>query len=615
MERVFSFFWKTRLEKNQKKVGYLSLEEIELRLQMFMQLSFPGQSIGELGGSLWAVGFIDDDLLLPKDIFWTPDKDLNYQLVLLLVLKSIAIKELQLKLSFHDRARTQPRLYILSKMPQINRWLDQAFPEYQNLEMATIEKFRKYLLKTGAAGSDKFAYWTEQIEARTVVNSSVQAARVDVKTVKRNDEPDVFLHATVPLPFRQGQILAPQDIPNSAQEKDSAAPSTLKKRNQKEFVESADKKNDEELSMVLHSFEKAEAADDYDGGRRVESGDDELQDHQNSLDELELNRSTNAGEASSVYNQDSVVSQFFKPQNSSEVGTKKFLYDEWSTKENRYLQSYCTVIPQIPDESNEDDDYKTKIRTEQRSLILKWKAKMQSLIFKPIWKNRLVDGAELDLDSLVRLLPELKNFSGQPRIYSDKKKMISDVSILILADVSYSTDTWVNGQKVIRVIKDSLSVLSFVFEGLFDNVSVVIANSETRKKINYVQLKNFDEKWSAYFKRSHEIFPKQYTRLGPAIRHATAELRKQNAIKPVLILVTDGKPTDLDPYEGKHGQKDVRKAIEESQSCGISVLTLTISSFDDYTLKKIFDRPRTVANPDDFCRETYEFLSKTCLKK
>ena len=71
---------------------------------------------------------------------------------------------------------------------------------------------------------------------------------------------------------------------------------------------------------------------------------------------------------------------------------------------------------------------------------------------------------------------------------------------------------------------------------------------------------------------------------------------------------------DLDPYEGSYGQQDVRKALEEAKNKGINVLTLTISDFDPASLKRTFEWPCSIKNPDDFCRETFQFIWKSCLK-
>jgi hypothetical protein len=87
MENLFSRFWKTQFEKNKNKIGYQSLEDLETKLKLFTKMVSPFEMNGDIGGSLWAVGFVDSDLLLPKDICWTPNQKLNGNLLLLLVLK------------------------------------------------------------------------------------------------------------------------------------------------------------------------------------------------------------------------------------------------------------------------------------------------------------------------------------------------------------------------------------------------------------------------------------------------------------------------------------------------------------------------------------------------
>ncbi|MDP2270428.1 MAG: hypothetical protein Q8K32_06810 [Archangium sp.] len=48
-----------------------------------------------------------------------------------------------------------------------------------------------------------------------------------------------------------------------------------------------------------------------------------------------------------------------------------------------------------------------------------------------------------------------------------------------------------------------------------------------------------------------------FTRIGPALRHATRLLLECGARKRLLLLVSDGKPSDLDRYERRYGVADV----------------------------------------------------------
>lgn len=611
MEKIFAYIWKSQTEKNKLKPGYKPLEDLEIKLKNFTKMVAPFEMNGDIGGSLWSVGFIDSDLLLPKDICWTPNQSLNTKLVQLLVLKSVAIKKLNIKYKFNDRERIAPRLFILSKMHLVNLWLDQQFPLFLDFEKKTYSDFEAHLPKKENL---ILAYWREQISSRSLHTNSNFDSKLKnlIAQQKKNDTVPIYLHASVPLPYRELNLSSSDSL--SSTERACTEKKTQKKRNQKEFIEETDLNKQGSVNPTLHSFEKMESADDYDGGRRFESGDDELEAHSNSLDELELNRHTNTGEASSLYQQDSPQFKLQKAGSTNTTSTQAHQYPEWNFRENNYIKSFCSVFPILPVELIESENFKKIVLQKYKLVITEWKNKINSIVNTPKWQNRLIEGSELDLDSIIRLKPELIFFSGRPRIFAEKRKAENDISILILADVSYSTDTWINGQKVIDVIKDSIAVASFVFEDIFNKVSVAITSSQTRKNIEFRELKKFDETWNHFFRRSHEIIPYQYTRLGPAIRHAIKVLSAEKSTKPILILITDGKPTDLDPYEGTYGQQDVRKAIEEAKQRGLHVLTLTISDFDPASLKRAFDRPCSIKNPSDFCREIFQFIQKTCLK-
>jgi nitric oxide reductase NorD protein len=70
--------------------------------------------------------------------------------------------------------------------------------------------------------------------------------------------------------------------------------------------------------------------------------------------------------------------------------------------------------------------------------------------------------------------------------------------------------------------------------------------------------------------------PGFYTRLGAAIRHASAGLSAQSRKRRLLLIITDGKPNDLDHYEGRHGIEDSRMAVREARRAGHAVFGITI---------------------------------------
>ena len=65
-------------------------------------------------------------------------------------------------------------------------------------------------------------------------------------------------------------------------------------------------------------------------------------------------------------------------------------------------------------------------------------------------------------------------------------------------------------------------------------------------------------------------------RTGAAIRHATSLLMAQPAAHRLLLLLSDGKPTDVDVNEGKYGLEDTRQAVAEARLQGVSPFCLTV---------------------------------------
>jgi nitric oxide reductase NorD protein len=68
----------------------------------------------------------------------------------------------------------------------------------------------------------------------------------------------------------------------------------------------------------------------------------------------------------------------------------------------------------------------------------------------------------------------------------------------------------------------------------------------------------------------------RYTRLGAPIRHVTSALCREVAAARLLLLLSDGKPNDVDLYEGRYGVEDTRQAVAEARRQGIAVFCLTI---------------------------------------
>ncbi len=70
--------------------------------------------------------------------------------------------------------------------------------------------------------------------------------------------------------------------------------------------------------------------------------------------------------------------------------------------------------------------------------------------------------------------------------------------------------------------------------------------------------------------------PDGFTRLGTAIRHATAQLARQSAGHRLLLILSDGRPHDVDAYQGPYGVEDTRQAVLEARTSGVFPFCLTV---------------------------------------
>jgi nitric oxide reductase NorD protein len=147
-----------------------------------------------------------------------------------------------------------------------------------------------------------------------------------------------------------------------------------------------------------------------------------------------------------------------------------------------------------------------------------------------------------------------------------------------LADLSLSTDAYATPQaKVIDVIRDALFVFGEALHAVGDPFAVWGFSSVRRQHVRLQHLKSFDEPWNdASRARVGAIKPGYYTRMGAGIRHATLQLAGRPERRRLLMLLTDGKPNDLDVYEGRYGLEDTRQAIHEAHAAGLSPFCVTI---------------------------------------
>jgi nitric oxide reductase NorD protein len=122
-----------------------------------------------------------------------------------------------------------------------------------------------------------------------------------------------------------------------------------------------------------------------------------------------------------------------------------------------------------------------------------------------------------------------------------------------------------------------LLVVCEALEAVGDRYAILAFSGEGPAHVSLMAVKRFAEDLSPEIRRRIAgLDADRYTRLGAAIRHASATLARESGDRPMLIILSDGKPNDVDLYEGSYGVEDSRQAVGEARRQGIHVRCLTI---------------------------------------
>ncbi|MFK5984235.1 MAG: VWA domain-containing protein [Pseudomonadota bacterium] len=251
------------------------------------------------------------------------------------------------------------------------------------------------------------------------------------------------------------------------------------------------------------------------------------------------------------------------------------LYPEWNYKKSQLIADQCSIIPML---SLDADD--CELPPQLYKPARKVKRVFEALAPARRWFRGEFEGSELDLDAFIQFNSDRfnKRANSEQGLYRQFRPGNRDLATLLLADLSLSTDSAINNDaKIIDVIRDSLFLFSEALTQTGDRYALYGFSSRKKDHVRFNQIKTFDEPLNAKIRgRIQAIKPGYYTRLGAAIRHATTLLEKEMAEKKILLILTDGKPNDLDHYEGRYGIEDTRHAVMEAKSKGLYPFCFTV---------------------------------------
>ena len=268
-------------------------------------------------------------------------------------------------------------------------------------------------------------------------------------------------------------------------------------------------------------------------------------------------------------------------------------YPEWNHRARSYMADHCRVLdaPAQPQDASFVPDPR-QVRAVRRQF--------EALRPRRILQPRQIEGSELDLQALLTAQADLQATGrGSDRIWQSARQIERDLSVAFLIDNSRSTEAAIGDTSVIEVARQTMAALATGIETAGDRFGIWGFSSLRRDRVFLTRCKGFDDPMSPEVTANiGALKPGHYTRLGAAIRHVSAQLAEQPSSRKLLIVLTDGKPNDLDHYEGQHGIEDSHMAVREARRAGLSLHGIIIDEDGQSWFARIFGRGGFTLLPD-----------------
>ncbi len=266
---------------------------------------------------------------------------------------------------------------------------------------------------------------------------------------------------------------------------------------------------------------------------------------------------------------------------------------EWDYAAGRVRQQWVTVWDWPVQRGS--SDWVRSVLTRRRDTVNRIDRLVRAArVSRPIRIKRQPEGEALDLEACITA--EIDRRQGRqpdPGLYTITERRQRDLSILLLLDASQSTAERVSGStvSVLEMEKEAAALLSHALDALGDPFALAAFASDGREELRYFRLKDFSSTYGPEAQAALAgVESGLSTRLGGAIRFAGKDLAQQSTHRRLLLVVTDGEPSDIDVPDRRYLAEDARHAVQGLALQGIDCFCVGLESGADSYLSRIFGR-------------------------
>ena len=282
--------------------------------------------------------------------------------------------------------------------------------------------------------------------------------------------------------------------------------------------------------------------------------------------------------------------QSFNDKEGREPIAPPVLYDEFDHAIQLMRPAWATVLerrPRLGDPEGAD-----AILAQHRPVMERLRHRLDAM--RPHGTQRirkLEEGDEIDINAAIQAAIDIRmGRQPDPRVMMRQIRRVRDTAVMVLLDLSESTNDPVgDGATVMDLTRSACVLLSEAISRVGDAFAIHGFCSDGRAQVYYERFKDFDQPWGTLAAaRLMGAEGRLSTRMGAAIRHATAQMKRVKAARKLMLVLTDGAPADIDVRDPQYLRADARRAVEEALQAGVTPFCLTLDPGADAYVQRIF---------------------------
>ena len=264
-------------------------------------------------------------------------------------------------------------------------------------------------------------------------------------------------------------------------------------------------------------------------------------------------------------------------------------YPEWDTYAGVMRQDAVTVHDEPAAEGS--SAWADEMLASHAAIVRQIRARFSVLRAHRTRLRAQRSGDALDLDACVRAMVDIRmRRVPSDRVYMHDLPARRTLAIALLVDVSGSTRAAISdGQTILDVERMTVLLASEALDAIGDPFAVLAFSGSGAHDVQVRTVKRFHgDGRDVVHRRIAGLSAMDNTRLGAAVRHATAVLNAQPAQQRLLLVVSDGKPNDVYGYQGEYAIEDSRRALNDARASGVHAFCLTVDREETEYLPHLF---------------------------